>query len=379
MADTALPTLLAAVRRHLWRARFVAAARAALAASAGLALAAVAVHLALQAVPLGALPAALALPWAVALAWAAAQRPADARCALWADRHLGGASAYTTLIEQRQAALPPADVQARRWLEQWTQARVPDSLRQLGEQPAALQLTRPLLVLAVCGTLAALVLALPSLAPSPRHTTAGPPAAGGADRAQPLAEAPVPADLVNDITRALRARAPQAEAEAGPGQGGAAAADGPAERPDTGAAAALPPADAAPASGGAASRAAPAGAVPAEAPGAGGRPSAGNGAGREAGDSRDDRAEVGVSRALRGAIPVQRSGAGLLRPSAERRADADQRADYDPAPATPGPPATAAGPTAAAATPPTAAYATRLTPTETGYVQAWMRANAQRP
>ncbi|MBX3645326.1 MAG: hypothetical protein KF720_19875 [Rubrivivax sp.] len=35
-------------------------------------------------------------------------------------------------------------------------------------------------------------------------------------------------------------------------------------------------------------------------------------------------------------------------------------------------------PAAVAATPPAAGAATRLTPTETTYVQAWMRANAHR-
>jgi hypothetical protein len=380
MADAELPTLLAAVRRRLWRAHFVTAARAALAGSAGLMLLAVAVHLVARAVPLGAVLSAAAGLWVAALGWATAQRPNSARCALWADRHLGGASAYTTWFEQQQAG-PPADAQALRRLEQWTQARVPISLRLLAEQPAPARLTRPLLALAVCGALAAAVLTLPSLAPDQHRPAAAPTVGGSAGPAAPLAEAPVPAELVDDIARALRAAAPGAEAERGQGgQGGAAAAGRPGRPDDAATAAAGPRAGGTPVlDKAAAARPAPPGAPQADSAGAGGLQAGGAGAGREAGSSRDERADVGVSRAPRAAIPVPRSVPERLPAAADRRADADQQGHYgdDPALQAPAPPTF--GPAAAAATPPAAADAARLTPTETGYVQAWMKANAQRP
>ena len=103
----------------------------------------------------------------------------------------------------------------------------------------------------------------------------------------------------------------------------------------------------------------------------------GTGAGRDAGDSRDDRADVGVSRALRGTIPVQGSESRALRASTERRADMGQAATYDEELPMQGAATKRVGPVVAAATPPLATEATRLTPTETTYVQAWMKASGR--
>jgi MoxR-like ATPase len=60
---------------------------------------------------------------AIAAAW---RRPSDAECALWIDRRLGGASAFTTLLEP--AANAAAHAPARRWLERWAAAKVPELL-----------------------------------------------------------------------------------------------------------------------------------------------------------------------------------------------------------------------------------------------------------
>ena len=124
--------LLAMVRSRLWRAQFIAAVRKAMWASAALMLLAVAVHLAARRVPVEAVLLALSGLWVALLLRAAWQRPAVSACALWADRHLGGASAFTTLLEQKGGTPGHASAPVLRWLEDWATARVPDSLRTPG-------------------------------------------------------------------------------------------------------------------------------------------------------------------------------------------------------------------------------------------------------
>jgi hypothetical protein len=337
-------------------------------------LLAVAVHLAVRPVPAGAMLSALTALWAAMLAWAGWRRPTDADCALWADRQLGGASAFTTLLETGQRRPAAANDPAVSWLERWATARVPQGLRLLAERHEPAQLSRALVSAGVCAALAALVLTLPGLAPALQQQAAARPASSDADRI-PLqgAELPASADVVSEMARALRSAASPEASERRPGSLAPAAGQG---KTDDGDAAREAQALATPAGGRGADRG--------EAPGAtadAGRATgttAGTGSGRQAGDSRDDRVDVGVSRALQGTMAVQRSDSNVRRASADRQADLERSADYDDRLPTHGAGALRAVPSAAAATPPPAAELARLAPTEATYVQAWMNANAAR-
>lgn len=379
-ASAEVQTLIGAVRRDLWWAQASAAVGLALWGSAGLMLLAVSVHLALLAVPVGAVLWALAGLWASMLAWAAGRRPTDAACALWADRHLGGASAFTTWLESGQGLPGVANAAVMRWLEQWAAARVPYSLRQLAERPSAARLARPLLCMLVCWPLATLVLTLPAPAPHSPPQAAAAPVAGTADRVLPAADAPLAAQLVSEIASALRAAqlgdapAPSpARGQAGqtPSAGQGKADDG--KAPMAANASAAPPGKQASAPDGSA-------APPADVSAATGTaPSPGTGAGREAGDSRDARAAVGISKLLRGALAVQRSQLKDRRLAPEKQADMDRLGRYDDDLAPQGTLALRAHAGLAAppaATPPPVSQAQRLGPTEASYVQAWLKASA---
>jgi len=382
LSPSPVQTLLNAVRRRLWRERCLAALRSCLWGSAGLMLLVAAVHLTVRAVPVTALMLGLALLWLAALAWAAGQRPALPACALWADRELGGASAFGTLLEQDPGnqVHPPA----LRWLEHWAATRVPQAMHQLAQRPGSARWSRALLSLGVCASLAALVLMLPGRTPAarPRPASAVLPAElalGLADST--AAEASDAARQLNDIAGALRSSAAQAlseRREPGP-------APQPGKTPDA-QASARAQADAVPNPANAS--AAPA--SPALQAGVGVMPPAGAGAGdasgREAGsspdtrgplDSQEARADAGGARPRQGTMTTQSALGGRAAPR-EMQADMDRLASYDAAsPALPGAAALTAG-VAAAATPPAAVAATELSPTETSYVQAWMKKASER-
>lgn len=375
MATDPVPTLIGAVRRRLWWGQVVAGVRLAAWGSAALLLLAVAVHLLARTVSVTAVVAALALLWALLLARAAWRRPEAPACALWADRHLDGASAFTTWLEMapgRPAAAqapPQARAQALHWLDQWARARVPQALHMLTHGHESPRLARPLLSMAVCAALAILVLTLPG----PALTVAQPLAASapaGLDNPPPSAGDPaMAADPLGEIASALRAAAPEPDSSrAGNGR---TAATGAAKGDD----ATGPAPDPAGAQGArtAADAAAPAGRSADAASAAGATQAAGTGAGRNAGDSRDERA--GASQVPRSSIAVQRSELMTRNPSSQRQADMDQLATYDDEPSTPGMARVPAHPAVAAATPPPATESTRLTPSEANYVQAWMKAS----
>ncbi len=374
MAAADMQTLLGGVRRRLWRAQFTAAVRRAAWGSACLMLLGVAVHLIAFPLPVAALAWAVAVPWAATIAWAAWRRPADPACALWADRRLGGASAYTTWLEVRAGQHGTADAAAVRGFEQWALARVPDSLRRLAAMPAPAQLARPLVSMAVCTALATLVLALPQATRSsrpPLEAAAGSAVSG--DR--PLAAAPAAPALVNEIAQAMRAPDAPDTAQRGGARRQAATNPGPGDESQQ--PPALPDGSA-----GAGARAATAqtssGPSVAVGPSSGGELATGAGGGREAGDSPDQRADGGVSHALRGTITVQRSALGARGTVGGWQADIDRSATYGEEPSRPGTAAPQSGPAPAAATPPAATDATQLTPTETSYIQAWMKASGRR-
>ena len=369
-------SLLGAVRRVLWRDQLFMAVRRALWASAGLMLFAVAAHLAVRPVTVNAVLWALAALWAPMLIWAGFRCPSVSVCALWADRRLGGASAFTTLLDLGQGAPGSADARAVQWLDEWAKARVPQGLRLLAEQAQGTGLSRSLLCMLVCTALAAFVLALadPGSAAAPRRPLVATPPSSVAGRTGPLADAPSSSARVDQMARALRAAAIQNRpqtAEAGPAttpvRGPVDSGHGPVNAQVGAPSAGKQRAVAAPGPAAATDSAATTG--PTQAAGAGG--------GRQAGDSPDDRADVGVSRGLQGRMWLQKSELAAWRASARRQADMDRLAAYDDELAVPGGAPMRAVPAPAAAAAPAATGSTRLTQTEATYVQAWLKASAR--
>lgn len=375
MAASTVQSLLSAVRRRLWMGRFAAATRLAMWGTAGLMLLAAAVHFAVRPVPAGAVPLAVAALWVAMMARAGLRRPSDSACALWADRHLAGASAFATLLELRGRTPAPATEQAQRWLEIWAATRVPHSLQLLAEQRDSARLSPPFISMLICTALASLALALPDLAPSSRPELAASLAPGFADRITPDVRTPMATEVVSELAGALRSAASRRAEEEH--QAGRAPAAGPGrtndgnstrtDQPET----TLPPGE----------RAIVRESLPGTAvdvvPMSGAATASGAGSGRDAGDSPDYRAAAGVSRVLRGTLQAQGRESSAVRLSPERQADMDQPATFDDDLSAYRVTMVRADAAPAAATPPPATEATRLTPTEATYVQAWMKSSGQ--
>lgn len=368
-------TLLGAVRRHLWLGHLHAAGRLALWGTAGWMLFAGVVHRVAWPVPVGAVLLGLAVLWTAMSARVARQRPADAACALWADRHLGGASAFTTLLELDRGNPGAASAQAVRCLEEFAALRVPQGLVLLAERPDAAHLSRPLVSASVCTALASLVLTLP---PAVAPTSQGPVAsvAGTVGRSAPEADSPEQSPLVGEIARALREAPSDAATARESGRGGNEPAPGAGQVDEHRASEAAADTAMPPGSKPSASGPTPGSAEDAVAD-AGADRLPGTGSGRDAGDSRDERADAAASRPVRGTIPVQAVDVPDQRPSAERRTDRGRTATYDEEPSTRAASVMRVDAAPAAATPPVAAADLRLTPTETLYVQAWLKASSR--
>lgn len=372
MRGSELQRLLDAVRLRLWRGRFIAALRGSLWGSAAMLALAIAVALLAGRSSVPALAAALAGLWLLMLAWAAWRRPTDRACALWADRHLGGASAFSTLLELDRGDRPEPDPAALRGLQRWAANKVPECLDALAERPDPARMARPLFSALVCAALATLVLGL--LDPMP----AAPQAAAPLPAGEPAAAEATPSaggELAKQIAQAVRAaESRQAAERRGEGQAPAAAKG-------------RPSADQAPADQVAAK---PAGAQRGDSAAASAaslhsvaaaRTDPGNSSaaasGRDAGDSPDPRAGGGMSRASQGTIAAQERALKAGRRPGEMQAAMDQQGSYDEVPAKAAASVSHEALAAVAATPPTASGSTALTATETSYVQAWMKASAR--
>jgi len=372
-AEATVQSLQSAVRHRLWQGQFVAAARRALWGSAGLMLLAAVLHMAARRVHVDAVLSALVALWAMTLAWAGLRRPSDSVCALWADRHLGGASAFSTLLEMREGKAVPND-QAMRWLERWTEAKVPHSLLLLGGRHESARLSKPLLAMLVCTALATIVLTLPGTAPSAPREPASP-SATAADRLLPDAERPASADLVGALASALRSTDSRRASDRRDDSRAPAAGPG---RSDAGTESRVAQTGTAPPGELSTSSAPASGAAGEAAPTAGAKPTTSAGSGRDAGDSRDERADAGVSRVPQSTMQAQRRESSGRRPAPERQADPDQLATFDEEPPMHRMTTAREVPDPAAATPPPATDAAPLTPTKAAYVYAWMKASRQR-
>jgi hypothetical protein len=373
MGDATVHSLLRAVRRRLWRERFAASARWASWGSAGLMVVALALHLAARPVRVDEMLLGVAALWAALLAWAGSRPPSEAACALWADRHLGGASAYSTLLEVRDGARTSPSIEPVRWLEQWAEANVPQARHRLAARRDSTRLLRPLLLMGATTALATLVLALTGLG-ARLAPDAVPAMSDAADRAS---RNPVPlasSESARELGRALQSAGPHDRAERG--NMGKAPAGGAGKGNDRSGA---PGRDGsrAPAPG---ERVAVSGSRPGvatdgtqsdlrtAAPGAG--------SGRDAGESADP-SDPAVTRRPDGTMPALPRESIALRKTNEEQADMANAATFDEAFATPPPRGRQTDPVPAAAPPP-AAMAARLTPAAAAYVHAWMNSKVER-
>jgi hypothetical protein len=391
MLSPPIQRLLLAVRRRLWRGLAASAVRRASWVTAVGALLAAAVHMGAHELPSGTVLAAVAVIWIALLAQTAARRPADRACALWADQHLGGASAFTTLLDLSHGATQATPAPVVHRLTHWADARVPHSLAQLADRHDPPHLARPLLTMAVCGALAALVLGLPG------RVRAVPPRAAAVDLtpesgvAFAAAARPDSTPLAAQIATAMRSSAGQDAAAPSASGGTPAAASNPG---NDGTPPASPTPDsptqtgAVPASARATDQPAPAGgADAARAPHATATLAGSGSTGRQAGDSADARTDERTNTrtntrpngdaapAPRGSMVAQDVALAATRRTAQRQANHSAAAGFDGQAAGPTAWGATALPEPAAATPPPATTSTRLTAPETGYVQAWMKAS----
>lgn len=367
---------LAAVRRRLWRGLFVTALRRALWSSVALLVLAIALILVSAPMRVSALVLVMSFVWMLFLVWAAIRRPSRCDCALWADRHLGGASAFTTLLELDRSGTATPDTAALRRLTIWSTKKVPECLKALTERPDPVRLARPLLATIVCAALAALVLNLSDSVPPPVQQAVASLAAKAGDHSASAIGAPEVNDLAGEIAKAVRVADSSREGgrredvrsqETANGK----SVDG--QSPPDGRATAMP----------AAAKSASASSVPPTSTPALALArtdqTTGTDSGREAGSSLDNQAAASNAYVPQGTIASLGRELEARNRSDEMQADMRRQGRYDEALTTAGQttvlPAIAVG----AAIPPTATELSRLTSTETSYVQAWLKARTQHP
>jgi len=379
--SSAVRSLLAAVRRRLWRERLVAAARAALWSWAAILAVASALHLAVGRPGLAVAFAVAAAAGLAALGRAALRRPGESESALYADRCLGGESAYSTWLETHAGADEAKDTPALQRLAQWAAVAAPRSRSALEALHEPLRLGQPLAAAAICTVVATLVTSLPA-ADRSAGTGVSQPAREPSQPAEPLsleddalarelaAELSAPPD--SPVGRGDPGRGSMQRTRDGEGATSAASAvESSAARAQVRHDGALP-ATAAEASSAASGVEATAGLPPAADEAGEDATARVPGSGREAGTSRDEATAAAGSRALQGALAVQRRE--VIRPGEDsaRQADMGQAGIYDRETSAIG--AAVALPEAAAARAPAARREVALTPAEAAFARAWAEA-----
>jgi len=376
--ESSVRLLLGSVARRLWLARALATARLACWATAAILLVAAAAHVIAGPASIDGLRTALLLLWGTATAWSLARRPRPAECALWADRNLGGESAFSTWLEFRQAPPRPAQATTLQRLAQWSEAAATRSLHVLAGRREPTGLGRPLATTTICAAVAVVVLQLPTAG----HRSAAEPTSSPASTTPPReVSSPGGPGLDDDALAAELATALRSTTADGEGseRGADSAASAPDRAYDDGR---EPVADGRQEASGTVETEdmAPLATAGLATPGSRtGSAAHGAGSGRDAGDSRDERHDQGVSRPLPATAAT--SGAGDIRPAstADRQANMDQRASFDERLETPPPVTHGSDVPALPATPPPAAYAARLTPAQSAYVRAWRETTDIRP
>lgn len=379
VSESSVPLLLGAVARRLWLARTLESLRLASWATAAILLTAATAHVIAGPASITGLRTALLLLWGTVAAWSLARRPRPAECALWADRNLGGESAYSTWLEFRHSTPRPAQAPALQRLEKWSEVVVPRSMRMLAGRREPTGLVRPLTTTAICAAIAVIVLQLPT---ANRRSVAEPlaqsPASGEPPRDVSPPRGPELDDgaLADELATALRSttagRDPM-DRRAGPAS---ATPDGAYDDGREAVAAGGQELPGAVRTDGMAQLATVGVGTPGSMPGS---TEYGTGSGRDAGDSRDERKDRGVSRPLPASAVASPADDIGLPSTADRQANMDQRATYDAGLAAPTSSTYVAGVPALPATPPPAAYMGRLTPAQSAYVRAWRETTEARP
>jgi hypothetical protein len=354
MREPTPATLLDAVRRRLRLLHWVRALRAAAWTSTALLISLALTHLWLTPIDAAVVLAAAAIPWLLAAGWALSRRITEQDCAGWADRHLGGASAFATWLET--AGEPHASPAGERFL-QWIAAAVPRSLATLQSLPLRLRLTKPLLSMIVSAVLAAIVLQISS--PQSAGTRAKP---AGATESRTAREELGRADPTDASPTGA---APSPAATAGKQDAGA----------DTSRATGLSPLTDGEDSDATVLELATAPTAP-TAGASGARAAAG---GREAGDSPDTVQEPGLSPSWQGELARKLLSATDVTDPASVRADPSRAASYaavaGPSDAAP----TTRDPAPAPAAAPAARPQPRLGPAEQAYLRAYFAGSGATP
>ena len=374
--DAVVDSLLGAVRRRLWLRRLVQSARRATWASVVLMLVAVAViYVAKPAQRVDAVLIALGILWAAALGWTVLRPPSRGACALWVDRHLGGASAYSTLLDIRCRGIPEQSRDAADSLAHWLAASVPDARRRLNAQRNPAHLGRPVLLMIMSAALLMAVLTLPGVAPGLSVDPAASPVSASSDTAVPQTPPLESGALGNELEVALKkGRSRSAAAfsatadstyprdtrgdepiEARAGRTQAQNATGRSENTSQGSAR------------GSAG----------DAPAGAGSTSAARASGREAGEARDDGTDR-VSSSPSGAISVKQQGVAARSATAARQADMTQAAVFEDERGVHAGTRNMPPPIALPALAPAAENTMPLTPTQAAYVQAWLKTQGHR-
>jgi hypothetical protein len=305
MHSPSLHTLLAAIGRRLRLQRLATALRIAAWATAAILLTSALLHWFVAPVAVTAVLVATAVPWLLAVGWTASRRITQAECAAWADRHLGGMSAYATCLEVTANPSPRHAAPAVERLMHWVDAAVPRSQTMLLALPVRLRLSRPLLATLVCAALLGTLMQVPA-----RYTAAQRSAADGS----PLPQA----------ARNAHATTTSADAAAEAAKEESVAQDGQGRKPEPSATAALAAVAGDEGNGG--DQATSAASIAAGA--ASGRPASG---GLEAGDSPDTLDDAGFSTSWQGELARQVQATAATSGSVPERADNARTAEYLPA------------------------------------------------
>jgi hypothetical protein len=354
MRNPTTHSLFEAVRRRLLLQRLATALRSAAWTAAAIMISMALVHMFVARFDVTAILAAAALPWLVAAGWTASHRITPAECAAWADRHLGGTSAYATLLETAgdQPSQPASPAVER--LLQWVEAAVPRSEAMLQTLPLHMRLAKPVMAMFVSAALTAILMQIPA-----RHAAAkwGRPAGtpvSQTERDARITTAPsdLPAEEATDPTVAVQGSRGQTS-EAPPTAELAAANAG--EVSDDKEFALTT----APATGASGSRAAS--------------------GGREAGDSPDTLEDTGLSASWQGDLARKVRSSTATSENLPARADPSRAAGYATALRPPGDSSAVPRNSPAPAVPPEARPRVRLGPAEQAYVRAYFSGSGVTP
>lgn len=362
-------TLLRVVRSYVWRHAFVTGLRYALWASTGSLLAIAVLHVTLAPMPLAAAVSAVVVAFLGGIVWAAFRKPDDAACALWADRHLSGASGYSTWLEMRSSRHNRSP--AMHWLDDWARTHAVQSIALLGHRHDALRLSRPALAVAGALVIVVLVLDLPGARSIERENAAVTP-----DSRNQLANNDRSVDMprhtiAQELATALRST--EASQQRNPERGAGNATLTTSEREGSSAnrtvddraltRSASRPTDSPIASD--------------NGPNARDASSAASASGREAGSSPDDRRDRGATPVMGSTIAAKPAPVLGARPTG-RRAVMEEDATYSPEDQT----GSDAGPTnlhaPPASAPPADASMMKLSPSLSAYVNTWMKVQQRR-